>query len=144
MDPLYLFHGREKIAVIDETDVETVVSDTRFKSDNSNVVRTQNPFVDQRYQKIREYASEEDYLRLVELEKANAAIWRSFVAQGLINFEVLYENILIPELNETFDVEIGYKKTLGENAYPSDLFVHPDYADFLRNMPSELFLFLHS
>lgn len=90
-------------------------------------------------EKIKNYLNEEDYLLYKQAETLNNQLWQTYVDQGLQTNEILYENIFIPEFNENFDIEIGYRTVLAPGIHPSQLAIHPSYAEWLSRLPVDLF-----
>jgi hypothetical protein len=69
----------------------------------------------------------------------NSQIWGSYESQGLITLEPIYETVYIPEINENIDVKIGEKLVLSPGVSPSQLQMHPDYAEWLNRLPDYIF-----
>jgi hypothetical protein len=53
--------------------------------------------------------------------------------------ETVYQNIYIPEINQNIDVEVGIQNTLGPNVHPSQIAMHPTYAEWIAQLPPEIF-----
>jgi hypothetical protein len=140
MNAMSLFFGKEKIIIMSgvASTVETLAVNQHSSISNNDVLRIENPFVKKYDQQLREYLGEEDYLQFEAAKKINDDNWKSFFVQGLIRHEVIYENIQIPEFNENFDVEIGFKEILSENTHPSAIFMYPEYVRMVLSLPSEL------
>jgi hypothetical protein len=65
--------------------------------------------------------------------------WESYISQGLVTVESVYETVHIPEFNENIDVKIGEKLILASGVSPSQLQIHPSYANWLNVLPDTLF-----
>lgn len=140
MSAMILFFGKEKIIIMPTvaSDVETLVVNQRSSISSTNMLSFQNPFAPNYNQQLREYLGEEDYLKFEAATKINNDNWTSFFSQGLIRHEVIYENVFIPEFNENFDVEIGFKEIISENTHPSQLVTNPEYAEIVNALSPEL------
>jgi hypothetical protein len=90
-------------------------------------------------QKIKDHLNPQDFQLFKAAEQLNSQLWQMYVDQGLLSSEVVYQNIYIPELDQNMDIEVGIRNTLGPNVHPSQIAMHPAYAEWLAQLPAEVF-----
>jgi hypothetical protein len=89
--------------------------------------------------KIENFLGAQDYLLYKQAQDLNDKLWLSYMDQNLIQVEILYENVFIPELNDNFDIEMGYRTKLSPGITPAQISLHPEYAAWEHRFPPELF-----
>jgi hypothetical protein len=90
-------------------------------------------------QKIKDHLGLQDFQLYQAAEQLNNQLWQVYADQGLLFNEIVYENIFIPELDQNIDIEVGISNTLGPNVHPSQIAMHPAYAEWLAQLPPEVF-----
>jgi len=93
--------------------------------------KIQNDWVDQNF-------SSEDIGKYYWALNENNKLWDHYKAQGWLQEEIVYESIFVPELNDTFDLAVGVKIGIQPGVNPSQLQIHPEYANFLLRIPIEV------
>jgi hypothetical protein len=82
--------------------------------------------------------SPQDQSSFFDAEQNNRLLWESYQSQGLITAEPIYEIVHVPEVNETISVPVGEKLVLAPGVTPSQLQMHPDYANWFNALPENL------
>lgn len=88
---------------------------------------------------INNNLSPQDQSSFLAAFQQNDLLWKSYLDQGLIISEPIYETVNVPELNDTITTQIGEKLILAAGVNPSQLQMHPDYAHWLSVLPEHLF-----
>lgn len=88
---------------------------------------------------IQDNLSAEEQSSFEAARDANILLWNSYLTQGLITLEKLYETVYVPEVGENIDVLIGEKLVLSAGASPSQLQIHPDLAQWMPRLPEDIF-----
>ena len=80
----------------------------------------------------------EELLDYNAARQQNDLLWVSYVSQGLVTAETIYETVHIPEFNENIDVKVGEKLVLAPGVNPSQLQIHPNFVNWLNVLPINL------
>jgi len=88
---------------------------------------------------INNNLSPQDQSSFLAAFQQNSLLWESYLTQGLITAEPIYETVYVPELTETVTTQIGEKLVLAAGVSPSQLQMDPDYAHWISILPENLF-----
>jgi hypothetical protein len=89
-------------------------------------------------EKLREYLSTEDYNSFKLAENKNTELWQSYHDQNLITSEKVYEEIFVPEYNDSFSFLSKMKIRVNPGVSAAQLLIHPEYSSWLNTLPTEL------
>lgn len=88
---------------------------------------------------IQNNLSSEEKTSFLAASEENDLLWNSYVTQGLITPEKIYETVFVPEVNASIQVVIGEKLILSNGVSPSQLQIHPNLAQWVTRLPSDIF-----
>jgi hypothetical protein len=80
----------------------------------------------------------EEFENFIQAEQANFQIWQSYLDQGLISIEPIYNSFFIKEFNDFIEVKTGHVIKLTPGTVVSSLRLDPTYAYWLSKLPAEL------
>lgn len=89
-------------------------------------------------ERIKNYLGPENYSAYLVAQEKNDMLQQSFLDNNLYRWEYVYENIYIPELNESYDIEIGLRRVLSPGVHPSDIYMHPEYVEIIKLIPPNI------
>ena len=69
----------------------------------------------------------------------NNQLWASYKSRGLTTLEKIYTTVYVPEVDANIEVLTGEKLFLSAGVSPNQLQIHPNYAQWLSQLPLNIF-----